>query len=348
MTYSTKKIDTNWNKAKNEALKILEDHNIDRFPIDFDDLSKKFNNLKIKTYRQLAKNQECSVSEIIELFGSKDGFISYSAKKHKYIIYYNEDVELKERIYWTIAHEFGHYILKHCEISERANIARNGLYEDEYLSYENEADFFARFLITPPHVITEIEEPDVYKIANIFKVSYKAASSTLNYIKKSYANGYYFNLKEKLKKRLNSFLLKINKGLTCTKCNTRFYFDEAQYCPLCGTVASHHFLTGDDIDMHYPGYHLDEDSKATTCPRCGNSQHLTRDEGEYCPQCGLHLVNRCTRKDEDYNGNEYYDCSASLPGNFRHCPQCGNPSTFYENGILLPWQEVREEEKLPF
>ena len=79
--------------------------------------------------------------------------------------------------------------------------------------------------------------------------------------------------------------------------------------------------------MIYEKLETHENGKLKICPVCQNEE--TSLDGKYCQICGTNLVNVCS----DLN------CEAPLPSNARFCPLCGNPSRFYNSGILKAWNQ---------
>jgi Zn-dependent peptidase ImmA (M78 family) len=81
---------------------------------------------------------------IIAIFGKRS---DQNRKGDKYIIFYNQD-EMKERVRFSILHEYGHYSLKH---------KMNNLGEEEYGRNEVEANCFAAQLLMPEQIINELQ-----------------------------------------------------------------------------------------------------------------------------------------------------------------------------------------------
>ncbi|WP_018934471.1 ImmA/IrrE family metallo-endopeptidase [Gracilibacillus lacisalsi] len=327
-----------YNKAKRCAYKALEEHNVNDFPIDILTILNSYDDIKIIKYSEMAKQHGCSIEEIISLNSSEDGVIHYSGKRDKYIIAYNDTIEVKERVYWTLAHEFGHYILGHHKESERYSLSRNEISEDEYNIHEVEANFFSRFFISPPAIIVEANMHDHNKIMEFFGISFTAAINTLKYIQNSYNKGFRFFLPETLSNRFKTFIRKVVYGRTCSNCSAFSFRSNLHHCGICGSNDFHNFMKGEDIDMIYPGVEVNQEGKAIVCPVCSNEE--TNIEGDYCTQCGTYIVNKCSVTDVDWNDNEYHTCPDPLPGNIRYCPSCGSKTTFLENGILSEWNEV--------
>lgn len=333
-------------KAKQIALKSLLSHQIVDFPIDILSILESYNDIKIISYSEMAKKRGLTFNEIVLINGSTDGVIHYSANRDKYFIAYNDNVHLKERVYWTLAHEYGHYMLEHHKETARSSLARNGLTEIENEVFEREANFFSRFFISPPYIITETNMNNYEKIMSFFGISFTAATNTLNYIKNSYNKGFKFQLPRSLMNYFNPFIDKVINGATCENCNTFYYFKNANYCPICGSGKKYDFYRGEDISMYYPGVSTDEDYKTTQCPRCANEEIV--DWGDYCPVCGLHLINKCSNeKVNPIEGND--DCHVGpLPSNYRFCPNCSESTTFFNEGVLDHWEyekSNKQEEK---
>ncbi len=71
------------------------------------------------------------------------------------------------------------------------------------------------------------------------------------------------------------------------------------------------------------------------CPICGNTELVG--DGTFCIICGSSLLNLCTK-------NETALCGKPLPGNVRHCPYCGNMTTFLRDGALMAWNYKEPED----
>ncbi|MBS5784051.1 MAG: hypothetical protein KID04_14410 [Clostridium sp.] len=73
------------------------------------------------------------------------------------------------------------------------------------------------------------------------------------------------------------------------------------------------------------------ETKAKTCPKCGNPDCEETDE--FCFNCGILLKNHCS--DERCISNSDGDYT-ELPENFCFCPICGAKTEYYENGYITP------------
>lgn len=100
--------------------------------------------------------------------------------------------------------------------------------------------------------------------------------------------------------------------------------------------------------MIYDALELDENSKAKTCPVCDNE--ILDPEGDYCPVCGIYLINECwgTPIDIDNWGNDQIkknaDYQLKVKLAFAHIvehKQLFTETTFYRTGkknIPLKWE----------
>ena len=330
-----------WNNARQKAYEVLRTHNIQDFPINILDVINQYPNLKILTYKDLAKRKNLTISDVMTMYASEDGFLSYDGRKDRYLLLYNDQKSVPERIYWTLAHEFGHYILGHLKNSGQSNLSN--LSDGEYKIYEQETDYFVRYLINPPSIIQECKISSVSEIKKFFKVSHTAANNTLEYLRKF--NIRHFTAPDDIKNQLSNFILKVNHGKTCSSCDSFFVYKNSKYCPCCGNDNFNHFKKGNDFNMLYPGIKVDHKSRAKICPHC-NNEELDYD-GDFCNVCSSYLINKCGVVTEyDPFGEEYissHSCEMLLSGNARFCHKCGNPSTFLQNGYLHEWNHPKIE-----
>lgn len=93
--------------------------------------------------------------------------------------------------------------------------------------------------------------------------------------------------------------------------------------------------------MIYDEFKLDDFGKATICPVCQNEE--IEQEDEYCKICGTGLINRCTRivdwTQVGWNEDLPIYCDGKVSGNSRYCSKCGEKTTYFESGVLLPWRD---------
>ncbi|NCB27880.1 MAG: ImmA/IrrE family metallo-endopeptidase, partial [Bacteroidia bacterium] len=134
-----------------EALIVLEDSGIDRFPVSLHAIQHQFHNLfEFCSYGQLMAQSGISQEKCFKYFGSEDGAAVMDERCGKYIVYYNEKKK-KQRIRFTIAHEIGHIFLGHHEEYGKPILERGGVGQELYKRLENEANCFARNLLCPAY-----------------------------------------------------------------------------------------------------------------------------------------------------------------------------------------------------
>lgn len=165
-------------KAKHEAdFLLLSALSLEAFPYPIKTLVKEKTDLKTRTYSKAGM-----YGVEMESFGSKDAILQKDPKSGRSIIFYNDEIPVKERIKFSIAHELGHHVLKH-----------NSSDHSAYSVQEIEANFFAAELLMPQQVIFElVRRGAVISVANLMKwfgVSKQAAQKrieTLNKINNVY------------------------------------------------------------------------------------------------------------------------------------------------------------------
>lgn len=80
-----------------------------------------------------------------------DGMLTQSRKANEWFILYDESVASKGRINFTIAHEFGHYLL-HRKTESNFECSQSkilGYGNKQYIQIEKEANIFASYLLMP-------------------------------------------------------------------------------------------------------------------------------------------------------------------------------------------------------
>ncbi|OLN21432.1 hypothetical protein BTO30_15055 [Domibacillus antri] len=335
----------NFKKAEQAAYQLHEIANITALPVKVRKIDKHFKDLKIKPYKWFAKEWGITHEETIRLLGSDEGCCFHWKQQDIYLVLYNEKVENQARIRWTIAHELGHYMLKHNLKSQRSILGRGGVPDKEYDMYEKEANCFARNFLAPPVVITNLPHWDTYLIGELCNISFEASTHTFEFYKNGKKIGVRYSLGSKIGLRFKQFVFKVSNKKYCKNCNVSFVSETARFCECCGSdqLTRTLFLNqGDDIEMIYPVvYSADESGKVNICPRCLNEE--MHPAGDFCPQCGLEVVNRCDDISYYSNHAPVFNCEAVLSPNQRHCHVCGCQSTFLRNGVLEPWEKIKEK-----
>lgn len=332
---------TRYSFIKTTVNNLFIKFNIKKYPVDLMNIFLKLKNCKVVSYSKHMNKYHLTELEVIEHFGSDEGCTIYSLKKDRYLIFYNDlDIYYKKptRRRWTLAHELGHVLLCHHKASNKTKIFRNSLTDDEYRWMEAEANRFASLLLANPIILYKLDIKNHTDIINICKLSEEASLYRYkDYLK--WRNHKHLNTSDK--KILLLFHDFIHKKV-CLNCNYSFISDIAKYCPICGR----NLIRGDG-NMIYSGYKLDDKGKAIVCPKCGNEQMAI--DGVYCRVCGIYLINKCTNDNGICEENEFGNwiqvkpqCGMIANGNARFCEYCGEPTTFYKQGLLNDWQNSAE------
>ena len=150
-----------YEKIKQLVADTIIDADIRDYPFNVFEVAKSLE-IEIKSY-QSQSDKKCN-----ECFKqSDDGFtvLAEYSTHSKWIIYYNENMS-EQRIRFTVMHEIGHIVLNHSESSDVT---------------EKEANFFAKYILTPPCILHVLCLKDCVEIMERFNVSMQVATNALNY-----------------------------------------------------------------------------------------------------------------------------------------------------------------------
>lgn len=303
----------------------MEHYNIKSFPINpFEVIrAEKYGLTK---YSELTKEYHCSLDKVCTCLQSADGKTIFDGQY--YSIAYN-DLKVDTRIRFTLMHELGHIFLNHLVDFEKTEIMRNGkitsgLTRQEYKVLENEANAFARNVLSPVPMFLTLKDKSINNVSFTFGISPSAAETRIDFINRDAEIIKDLNLMQRFMLVYHRFMNKRK----CTICNTQFFY-KYKYCPICGSKDT---LEWGDGKMRYPLPETHENGKLIECPNCGNED--TNLKGDYCQICGENLVNRCI--------NGECENTELLPANARYCPICGAKSQFYQHNLIKAWTYYNE------
>lgn len=313
---------------KAKVLSVLYNQNNLEFPVNIKRICKSYSNIRLIPYSQYMKRHFMTYAEMLDFAETDDAFTIYNAKTDQYIIFYN-DVDKKRinnnRYRWNIAHELGHIILNHHKQNDKTKLFRNSLSNSEYKMLEEEADYFASYILVPHAILYRLEISSKNSIAQCCLISDKASG----YRYSDFITWKTNNVIESYDYSIIDIFRKASFRKFCYNCQYKYMSINDRFCPICNSKNIH---WGYGRMKYNSNISLDENSKATICPRCENELLL---DGNYCNICGLYLINHCD--DREYRDYENSPCGQLLDNNSRFCPCCGNESTFYNDGILKPW-----------
>lgn len=161
--------------AASKVKNIIEDNKISDFPIPIIEIINKDEGVTLLTLREFAKLTNLSLHDAALAGGSSEAF--HFSKGNLHFIVYNDEIYPK-RMRFTLAHEYGHYKLKHKGIS---------LYDSEPVQEsleEYEADVFASCLLFPLDVRYRLkDEEHTDEIVKSLNISHAAAEHAMNDLK---------------------------------------------------------------------------------------------------------------------------------------------------------------------
>lgn len=332
----------NYRAAENAAYGYLNHFGMDRLPIPLEKFNYTFSDLRIRSYSWFANKNKIDISEVVDFADSDSGCCWYMPDSKKHMILFNDTITTPGHIRWTIAHELGHYALKHNEKTNRTVISRSNITSNEYLIFEQEANCFARTLLAPTNILLALKKFDVKDLTKWCGISKVAATNVMRFFNKGIEIGKSYDPNDRLVESFKKYIYINNHEKQCTHCNHYFINPSSSYCPVCGT--SKILKKRGSSPLIYFGHSLNENNYPRTCPQCDNEEFTT---GEHCKICGTTVVNKCTGSNSqvDYYGREL-QCGTYLEGNARYCSICGSKSTYLTSGHLVDWKEARSKNLL--
>lgn len=359
----------NYALAQLLAYETVKNSTQSALPISIKKIIRSFPNLHIQKYTVFAKERYLTLNEVFHFANSEEGCL-WMRTDGTYLILYNDTIDNTGRVRFTLAHELGHYVLKHNEKTGKTLLSRYSLSDEEYDLFEKEANYFAKRLLAPiPLVDLYLEKWTKIQPSNIefaFDTSYTVANHVINGLNKRQR---YLNISKESHPLINNFIDFINKDTSSKICNTCHYLQSInhKFCSLCGNSDftdsslesySHYFIERKK-QMIYSKIETNENDTPIKCPRCGAEE--LEDDYTYCPWCAVYLHNVClggeeNRFVEDYRGDwveksldaQYQDdssCSGFLDGGFRYCPKCGSETSYYRQKLLDSWETELNQEK---
>ena len=166
-----------------KAYDFLEQYSIKSFPINpFEIIAKE--NYGLMKYSELMEEFGCSLDKVCTCLRSSDG--KTILDNGHYSIAYN-DFKSTTRIRFTIMHEIGHIYLNHLVDFEKTEMLRGGefvtrLTKQEYKVLENEANAFARNVLSPISMYFTLKDKSIENVAWTFGLSIPAAETRVDLI----------------------------------------------------------------------------------------------------------------------------------------------------------------------
>lgn len=370
MMISKQQLSPNYALAQSVAYDTVYFSNQDKLPLSIKKLIRSIPNLHIQKYSKFAEKRNLSLEETYEILDSEEGCL-WMRSDGQYIILYNDAVDNSGRIRFTLAHELGHYLLKHNEKSKKTSLARYSLTSEDYDVFEKEANYFAKRLLAPIPLI------DLYiaswskiypqSIEFAFDTSFTVASYIINDLHRRQKLANIVKEGHPLTKNFVDYIDQDSTSQICTECRSLQSITH-RYCSFCSSSTfikstaknyDHYFLERKEI-MIYSKIETNEQGTPITCPQCKAEQ--LNDEFTFCPYCSVILHNSCLGPHEnrfiEIDRGEYEEkllldqisggCGAKLDGGYRYCPTCGSETSYYNQKLLKSWKEELKRNTDPF
>lgn len=151
-------------KATNSAYDTLIKYKVFSFPVNPTRIIQQLDWVALHTYYDLIERRGFSRVSFLDFFASSEFGFTAKNKTH-YIIFYNEQKD-QAIIRFTLAHELGHVILGHTVDGDKEN---------------KEANCFARNLLCPIPVITEMGLHAEVQYVKAFNVSERMARCAIKH-----------------------------------------------------------------------------------------------------------------------------------------------------------------------
>lgn len=353
-----------YDKLEKLAYDFLVTYSDGQLPVNLVHIIQQLDDIHLMKYTTFAEKYNLSLGEVTVLLQSDDGALWYQEASKTYLLLYNDTVSQKERIRFTIAHELGHYVLKHNELTEKTIVSRYVLAESEYAFFEQEANFFAKHLLVPFPVLMKysrlLDGVNLEFIRERFQVSYSVAEFVINNLRKMY----FYNIPKlihSVEETFTPYIFKDNQKKICQICTAQINRQDL-FCSTCSAKQHQQEWRLEEYIMNknkerfdrmkYSNIKLDSNGFPVTCPRCDNEEI---EQQKYCLVCGLFLQNIClgvTAERTDAFGHENAistfltsGCAIVLSGHARYCHDCGGLSSYYFQEILEDW-EIEKAKKL--
>ena len=334
-----------------EALGVLEDSGIDRFPVSLHAIQQQFCNLfQIYSYSALMKEEGISREECCRFLNSDDGVAVFDGRS-KYFVFYN-DKKMKQRIRFTIAHEIGHIFLDHHQEYGISFLGREGVSQELYKRLEKEANCFARNLLCPAYhtdilldshgISNTVRGRGKWEITKLtplienlkiifcakdlietaFEVSPLAAKTRLDFLNAD-INHY---IRNPLDWKSTSHI-RHTAAWYCSHCGLE-RLPASTHCSECGK--KHFVFQVSSTGFQYKDARLNDNMQFASCPVCGNTEFS--ESAGYCKRCGLPLSNVCTHDPTHLNHPEA-----------KHCYACGKPTAFKDSEYHIQIRQSLEK-----
>ncbi|MGX0075740.1 ImmA/IrrE family metallo-endopeptidase [Staphylococcus warneri] len=155
------------------------------YPLDILKVISSDERIKLVTFSEFSQKTGTLYFKIPSIFGSQEAF--HIRKGNKAIIVYNDSLPMN-RLRFTLAHEYGHFVMGHTGV----NLNKLFTYKDYYrrLAEEYEANSFASCLLFSLHIRYKYKNDfNIEQISSKYQISFQATNIALKIIRRHLHNG---------------------------------------------------------------------------------------------------------------------------------------------------------------
>lgn len=309
-------------KAVRVAAEVLEDYGITQVPLQLERIIDALSNeIALTTYTRLMELGGLDYAAVVKLMDSDLGACAYDPQTAQYVIYYNDTLS-EAWCRFTIAHELGHIFLEHHLLAGTDVLSRTFVAKAQYKEYENEANAFARNLLSPAPlariIVKNKNHADVAEVEKAFFITTKAAETRIAFLKRDLPYCTAEITDKLLQIRIMDFLS------SCKDCGYALP-EVAEFCPACGgTKRKRQFY----FKRLPEPIHTDLLHSVLVCPHCGNTDLSLG--AKFCRICGKPAINVCEGHQRGrFAGQRHYN-----PHYARFCLACGAKTVFNTYNVL--------------
>ena len=300
----------------------MEDYRITQVPLQLEQIIDALSNeIALMTYTRFMEINHLDYAAVVRFMDSDLGACAYNPESAQYVIFYNDTLS-EAWCRFTIAHELGHIFLEHHLFAGTDVLSRTFIPKTQYKEYENEANAFARNLLSPAPLATRIVNgrqydavPDVEKA---FFITSKAAEARIDFLKRDLSYCTVEIIQRLLQIRIMEYLA------SCVRCGYALP-ETVEFCPSCGgTGRKRQFYF-----KHLPEpIHVDPLHSVLICPRCGNTDLSLG--ARFCRICGAPAINICHgHQNGRFSGQRHFN-----PHYAQFCLICGAKTVFQTHNVL--------------
>ena len=212
--------------AVETAARCLVEEDVRAFPLQPLEIIRR-RGWQLRTYAQTAAryDEHATALDVSDIFGTRDAMTSVKLQNGqpvRYLVCYNEQAEIPERLTFSLAHEIGHILLGHFAFGQP-----DGLPEAQARLLDAEANAFAAALLAPATVVAQLRAAPRAADRHMFglsKAGWQVRLDTLAQEQRALSPA----LAGQLEAQFHAFMYRRR----CSRCGAIFLRLEA--CPACG------------------------------------------------------------------------------------------------------------------